>query len=135
MIIDLTFGQLVAMCEYLGYTKMLPANEGYIDTAKNELVMFGPTCPIEEAIPDDCTFEVVSLEEDKWKVVPKMTKVPTKAIEFVRKAFSYLGEEAQLVANGEAMTDTDIDYCKKGLSAMRSAIEAFPQFAKDYGKQ
>lgn len=88
----------------------------------------------EEAIPDDCTFEVVSLEEDKRKVVPKMTKVPTKVIELVRKAFSYLGEEAQLVANGEAMTDTDIDYCKKGLSAMRSAIEAFPQFAKDYGK-
>ena len=135
MIIDLTFGQLVAMCDYLGYKKMMPANEGYIDTAANKLIMYGPTCPIEETIPDDCSFEAVSLEEDKWRVIPKMTQVPTKAIELVRTALSYLGEEAQLVANGEAMTDTDIEYCKKGLSAMRSAIEAFPQFAKDYGKQ
>lgn len=132
MKIDLTMGQLVAICEYLGYKQFMPATEGYIETETNQLVMFGAECPIEHKLPTDCTFEAVSLADDKWRVVPKTVNVPIHVIDKIREAFRYFGEEAGYVVNQEAMTETDVEYCQKGIDAMKAAIKAFPALEKDY---
>ncbi|MBO5630531.1 MAG: hypothetical protein J5965_15820 [Aeriscardovia sp.] len=54
-------------------------------------------------------------------------EVSRSFIENVREAFRYLGEEAGYVVNREAMTDTDVEYCQKGLDAMRKALQEMPQ--------
>lgn len=70
MLIDLTFGQVVAISDYLGY-RIVPGNEAILDTEKNEVIFFGPTCPIDEKLPEDL---VIKTRDDiHWEVTRKNT--------------------------------------------------------------
>lgn len=68
MDINLTYGQMVALSDFFGY-KIIAGDSAYIDTDKNEVIFFGPTCPIEHKLPEHARLvEDYSKGEDHLKV-------------------------------------------------------------------
>lgn len=68
MDINLTYGQMVALSDFFGY-KIVAGDSAYIDTDKNQVIFFGPTCPIDHKLPEHARLvEDFSKGEDHWKV-------------------------------------------------------------------
>lgn len=115
MKIDLTFGQLVAMCHHFGYGKMLPANEGYIDTDANKLIMYGAVCPIDHDLTKNMTLKEIDAAKDQWKV--EVAEKPETRSVWMRLGVTVSGRASDIdaiVQGGENSDGILADLLKRG---------------------